>query len=404
MPYEASQTYLNEEVRLRGARPTVRATINPDSTPQIIPASSIISPGRISASIPTNFQGLQIGPHALMVDNRDASMIPSAAPGAANDIIKIEHGFIEAGGSTTWLPLFTGRINRISSVHAWKSQHNASIESSHIIQEKLQTKIGVPATDGARQPFMHGAYLVNAELEETIDPYLSTIIKTGTGDGVLVITGIENFSGDLDINFRIKAESTGEIGTATFKYSTDGGQTWDKTGIVSQNVTLPISLINQLKAYWVGGIGNDLVANDYWDFTAYAKVQKYIVPGFPFESISSVYNNAVEIFTGFAADPVTGIILLTGGSGRLRARVIKDTLSHPVDIIEDILTDVGLATYINALSFAAAKEATLTYAIGVRFENLTAARAIQLITQPCLYFFWIDFDQIYLYAYTGSLI
>ena len=403
MPYEAEQDYLTEAARLRGARPTVRAIINPDGTPQEIPANKIVAPGKINSSIPLNFQGLQIGPHALIVDNRDAALIPSAAPGAPDDIIRIEHSFIEADGSTSWLPLFTGRIHRIASNHSWKSPHNASIESLHVIREKLQTKIGVPASDGARQPFMHGAYLANAELEETIDPYLSTITKTGTGTGTLVIIGIEDFSGNLDINFRIKAESTGEIGAATFRFSTDGGQTWDKTGIVSQNVTLPVNLSNQLKAYWIGGIGNDLVANDYWDFTAYAKVQKYLIPGAPFTSISSVYNNAVEIFTGFTADITTGEILLTGNSGRLRARVIKDALSHPVDIIEDILTEVGLATYINALSFAAAKEATLPYNIGARFENLTAAKAIQLITQACLYFFWIDFDQIYLYAYTGSL-
>ena len=404
MPYDAGETYLTEEARLRGARPAVQVTINPDGTPQVISASEIINPGKINSSIPLNFQNLQISAHALLVNNRNGVFIPSAAPGAADDVIKIEQGFIDATGTTYWLPLYTGRINRISSAHAWKAPHNASIESLHIIQEKLQTKIGVPAADGTRQPFMHGAYLVNAELSETIDPYLSEIVKTGTGTGTLVIIGIENFSGDLNISFRIKAESTGEIGVATFKLSTDGGQTWDKTGIISQNVTLPINLTSQLKAYWIGGAGNDLVADDYWDFTAYAKVQKYIAPGFPFESISSVYNNAVEIFTGVTANETTGEILLTGNSGRLRARVIKDTLSHPVDIIEDILTDVGLAAYINALSFAAAKEATLTYALGVRFENLTAARAIHLVTQPCLYFFWIDFDQIYLYAYTGSLI
>lgn len=404
MPYEVNQDYLTEAARLRGAWPTVRGTINPDGTPQEIPANKIINPGKISTNIPVNFQGLQISPHALLVNNRDATLIPSAAPGAADDVIKIEQGFIKADNSTSWLPIFTGRIHRIASNHSWKVSHNASIESLHHVQEKLQTKIGVPASNGTRQPFMHGSYLANAELIETIDPYLSTITKTGTGTGTLVIIGIEDFTNNLDINFRIKAESTGEIGTATFKFSTDGGQTWDKTGIISQNITLPVNLSDNLKVYWIGSTGNDLVANDYWDFTAYAQVQKYLIPGAPFTSISSVYNNAVEIFTGFTVNLTTGEILFTGNSGRLRARIIKDALTHPVDIIEDILTEVGLAAYINALSFAAAKEATLPYNIGTRFENLTAAKAIQLITQACLFFFWIDFDQIYLYAYTGELV
>jgi hypothetical protein len=406
MPIPADQDYLTEEARLRGGRPTIRATVNPDGTPQVIEASEIINPGKLFSAIPRNFQSLQTASHVLAVNNRAAAFIPSATtcPGAAADEIKIEQGFKLADNSVSWLTLFTGRINRTHSPHAWKSAHNAIIESSSIIAEKLQTKIGTPASDGTRQPFMHGTYLANAELEETTDPAISEIVKTGTGTGTLQVLGVDDYSGNEDLNIRVKAESTGEIGTATFKWSLDGGQTWEKTGILSQNITLPVTLTNRIKVYWIAGTGNDLVANDYWDFTISAQVYKYVIPGFPFSSIPSVYNNAVEIFIGFTCSPTTGEILLTGSSGRLRARTIKDELTHPVDVIEDILTEVGLSTYINALSFAAAKEITLPYNIGTRFENVTAAKAIQLITQACLFFFWIDADEIYLYAYTGELI
>jgi hypothetical protein len=406
MPITTDQDYLDEEVRLRGANPTVRATINPDGGfPQEILANEIVHPGKLHFALSRNFQGLSANNHVLAVNNRNAAFIPSATtcPGGAEDLIKIEHGFILPDDSISWLTLFTGKINQVHSSHALKAPHNAIIESSNIIYEKLSTKIGTPATIGTRQPFMHGPYLANAELEETIDPYISTITKTGTGSGSLAVLGIENFSSNIDLNIRVKAESTGEIGTATIKISSDGGQTWDKTGIISQNVTTPITIANQLKIYFIGGLGNDIVADDYWDFTAYAKVHKYIIPGFPFTSIPSVYNNAVEIFTGFTANPTTGIILLTGNSGRLRARVVKDTIIHPVDVIRDILEEIGIDSYINELSFAAAKEDTLNYNIGTRFENITAAKAIQLITQSCLYFFWIDQNEIYLYAYTGNL-
>jgi hypothetical protein len=386
-----------------------------------ITASEIINSGKIFSAIPRNFQNLQPVNHALAVNNRSASFIPGAAPGGYDDRIHIDHGFILADSSVSWLRLYTGRIHRTRSPHAWGSPHNAIIESSSIIAEKLQTKIGAPATDGTRQPFMHGTYLANAELEKTSlstisNPYGtgrkfgtdknygSGITKTGTGTGTLGVLGVDDYSGNEDLNIRVKAETTGEIGAATFKWSSDGGQTWEKTGIMSQNITLPITLTNRIKVYWIAGTGNDLVANDYWDFTISAQVHKYVVPGFPFSSIPSVYNNAVEIFTGFTVTPATGEILLTGSSGRLRARAIKDELTHPVDVIEDILTEVGLSTYINALSFAAAKEVTLPYNIGTRFENVAAAKAIQLITQACLFFFWVDSDQIYLYAYTGSLI
>lgn len=55
-----------------------------------------------------------------------------------------------------------------------------------------------------------------------------------------------------------------------------------------------------------------------------------------------------------------------------------------MDIIEDILGEVGLSGYINRDSFDLARSDTLSYHIGVRFENLEAGRAIREIASRCL--------------------
>ena len=75
---------------------------------------------------------------------------------------------------------------------------------------------------------------------------------------------------------------------------------------------------------------------------------------------------------------------------------------HPVDIITDILEEVGLGPVIHWDSFALAKSLTPGYAFGVCFENLTAAQAIREIVRRCLYDLWIDFGEIKIRAYLGE--
>jgi hypothetical protein len=402
------EDYLSEVAKLRGARPGVRGVINHDSDfPREIPPDQIINPGKIFSAIPRLFQGLQMANHHLQVNNRGKDWNPgvSPCPKAADDKIRLYHGFKLADGHFSWFPLFTGFVTKTGdALHAWKKPHNALIESTSVILAGLQKKIGVPDNDGARRPFMHGPYLANAELLSTAQPSLSEITKTGSGSAMLCVLDIDKFTGKGNLNFRVQAQATGDIGVVTFKWSLDGGLTWEKTGLTTRDITEPAPLTEKLRIYWIGGDGYDFVNGDYWDFTAYAKENHLSIPGAPFEEITTLYLNGEELTTGFEKTPATGEVLLTDKSGRLKARVLKDYLTHPVDIIQDILAAVGLDGYINTLSFARAKDDSLSYTIGVRFENLTAAKAIQFITQNCLYFFWAEQDRIYLQAYTGSLI
>jgi hypothetical protein len=322
----AALAYLAEEAKLRSAEPQVRAIIiPPGGDPVEIPASKIIKAGSLSASIPGYFQvAEQIG-HQLTVDNRDGALNPGAPgcplqPGQWFDTqIQIDFGFKTVTG-TEWLNLYTGAIDNLNGLsHGWGKVHNAQIKSTSPIINGLKKKLGVPAPDGARSPFMAGTYLANAELEETIDPYLGTITKVGTGSATLTVLGADKFTGNTDIKFRLTLETAGEIGVATFKWSLDGGMSWEKEGIRTANILAPVTLSNGIKVFWSGG---NFATGDYWDFTVYAKVYKFTIPGAPFAAITNLYLNGEDLLTGYTADPATGIVNLTGTSeiGRASCR------------------------------------------------------------------------------------
>jgi hypothetical protein len=97
-----------------------------------------------------------------------------------------------------------------------------------------------------------------------------------------------------------------------------------------------------------------------------------------------------------------GRITVIGTSAQVSARVVKDGTTHPVDMVADILAEVGLEAVIHQDSFALAKSLTPEYAIGISFENFTAAQAIREIVRRCLYDLWIDFGEIKIRAYLGE--
>lgn len=103
-----------------------------------------------------------------------------------------------------------------------------------------------------------------------------------------------------------------------------------------------------------------------------------------------------------SADPATGTILVTGRNPSVEAQVTKDPTTHPVDILGDILAEVGLSQAVDQDAFALAKSLTPEYAIGVCFENVTAAQAVREIVRRCLYDLWVDFGEIKIRAYLGE--
>jgi len=93
---------------------------------------------------------------------------------------------------------------------------------------------------------------------------LHNLTKIGSGSATLVLLG--DYAQPEQRRFVVQMESTGEVGTATFRWSRDGGLTWEAGGLTSGDRQHPVILENELAVAWENGDGTDLVAGDYWMF------------------------------------------------------------------------------------------------------------------------------------------
>jgi hypothetical protein len=371
------------------------------------PESEILDPGGVRVELARDFGGLKSQDHVLVMDNRRAQWVNGASDFYLTGVdwiqkqVALYHGWELPGGKVQWQLVHQGVIGSLNGMaHGWQEPHQARLESSDWLAARLKKVLGAPSPLGEKRPFMRGPYLARAELAETTEAAVSEPVKNGSGSAVLKLLG--TYRGEYPQDYLVKAETTGEVGAATFRWSLNQGQSWKETGLKTAGAQDPVELEEGLAVYWESGASTDLVAGDLWTFTAQPPVYHYQVPGAPFEAITQVYLNGEATEDRVTAAAATGEILVTGRSVQVEARVVKDGTTHPVDIITDILSEVGLSQAIHQDAFALAKSLTPGYAIGVRFENLTAAQALWEILRRCLYDLWTDFGQIKIRAYLGE--
>jgi len=374
----------------------------------LLPESEIINPGDLNVELALDFGDLRTGSNRLVMDNRSRQWVPGGGNFYLRAIpwykkyLKLYHGFELPDGTVEWQLVYIGQLDKISEMsHAWDEAHLAHLETVDFVRQMLEHKIGAPDPDGAKKPFMRGYFRAKAESTGTTEAACE-VTKTGSGVAALHVVDEEKYSGNEDRDYLVQAETTGEIGTATFKWSKDGGQTWEKTGLTTVGIGSPVQLENGLEIYWESAPGTDIVAGDQWLIYASAKVMHYRIAGAPFQAITSVWVQDDDTRQGVVYSTETGEIQVKGGAGNVEARVVKDDTTHPVDIIEDILAEVGLADYLNRDAFTLARSDTLFYHIGICFENLEAGRAIREIVSRCLYDFWVDCGEVKIRAYMGE--
>ncbi|MDP3181588.1 MAG: hypothetical protein Q8M54_02080 [Desulfobaccales bacterium] len=372
-----------------------------------LPEGEIMDPGGVRVELARDFGGLKSQAHILVMDNRRGQWLNGAAGFYLQGLdwlqkqVALYHGWELPGGKVQWQLVHQGVIESLNGMaHGWQEPHRARLESSEWLANRLKKVLGAPSPQGEKRPFMRGPYLARVELAETTEASVSDPVKTGSGSAVLKLLG--TYRGEYPQDYLVKAETTGEVGAATFRWSINLGQSWKETGLVTAGAEDPVELEEGLSVYWESGPSTDLVAGDQWTFTAQPPVYHYQVPGAPFEAITQVYLNGEETGDRVAAAAATGEILITGRSAQVEARVVKDGTTHPVDIITDILSEVGLSQTIHQDSFALAKSLTPQYAIGVCFENVLAAQALREILRRCLYDLWTDFGEIKIRAYLGE--
>jgi hypothetical protein len=372
-----------------------------------LPEDEILDPGAVGVDLARDFSELRAGDHTLLLDNRRGQWLAGGEnfyllglPWRQKQVA-LYHGWELPHGLVEWQLVYQGELERLAGMaHGWQEEHRMRLESRDRVAARLQTRLGAPSAQGERSPFMRGPYRAKAELTETIAAQVGEPVKNGSGSAVLKVMG--TYRGEFDQGYLLYLENSGEVGGTTFSWSTNNGQSWRETGQATAGAGDPVELEAGLAVYWESGSGTDLVAGDYWTFTAQAPVYRYQVYGAPFAAISEVYLNGEESQDRVAADLETGLITVTGRSAQVEARVVKDATTHPVDIITDILAAVGLSEAIQQDSFDLAKSLTSNYAIGVCFENVIATQALREILKRCLYDFWVDFGEIKIKAYLGE--
>jgi hypothetical protein len=372
-----------------------------------IPEQDILDAGEVRTALSRDFSEHRGGGHTLVLDNREGQWLPKSKAFPFLGLpwerkrLDLYHGWELPDGSVEWLLLYRGVVESLSGMaHGWQERHRVNLESRDWIAHHLKKRIGAPDVGGERKPFMRGTYRGRGELADITSAQVGAITKSGSGSAVVQTLG--TYRGRLNQGYLIQAEIAGEVGAATFRWSTNQGQSWRETGIVTAGAENPVELEEGLSVYWESGIGTDFAAGDRFTFSAQAAVYRYQVFGAPFVKITSVYLNGEETWEGVAADAATGEILVTGHSAAVEARVVKDATTHPLDIVVDILTEVGLAEAMDRDSFDLAKSLTPDYGIGACFENMTAAQAIRDIIQRTLYDLWVDFGEIKIRAYVGE--
>lgn len=372
-----------------------------------LPESEIIEPGRVKLDLARDFSELRAGDHVLVMDNRLGQWLNRAesfflqGEDWTQKQVALYHGWELPAGGVEWQLVYQGVLQRLSGLaHGWQPRHRVQLESQDWVAATLKKVIGAPSAAGNRQPFMRGAYRARGELLQTVPTVLSEPVKTGSGSAALMLLG--TYRGQYSQDYFLEVESGGEVESATFRWSINGGQSWQQTGRKTAGADNPVTLEQGLSVYWESGSGADLVAGDSWSFTATPTVYQYQVYGAPFTAITAVYLNGEETTDRVVAEAATGLVQVTGRSAQVKAQVVKDNTTHPVDIIADILAEVALNQAIHQDAFALAKSLTPEYSIGVRFENLTAAQALREIVKRCLFDLWVDSGEIKLRAYLGE--
>jgi hypothetical protein len=372
-----------------------------------IPESEVINPGAVKVDLARDFSGLRSSSHILGLDNREAQWLPGGANFSflglprEEKYLALYHGFELPNGQVEWVLLYQGTLTRLGNMtDGWQGTHRVELETQDWLAYCLNRRVGAPTPEGERHPFMRGFYRGRGELLEVTAAEVSTVSKSGSGSAHLQVLG--DYRGDADTSYLLQIEATNEVGTATFRWSINNGQSWEKNGLTCGGAENPVTLSEGLAVFWQPGIGTDLVAGDNYNFTAKAPVYHYRLAGAPFEAITAIYLNDEAVWEGVSADPETGDILVTGKSAQVSARVVKDGTTHPVDIMLDVLSAVGLEEAVNQESFDLAKSLTPEYAVGVCFENIPASQALREILQRSLYDLWVDFGEIKLRAYLGE--
>jgi hypothetical protein len=107
----------------------------------------------------------------------------------------------------------------------------------------------------------------NITASTTATGIISSALKIGTGSATMTLSGVYTGSTDLEYVIEIDDVSAGtEVGQAKYKWSDDGGTTWDGTGVTTSAVATLLN--NGISIAHITAAGADFVLADKWYFKA----------------------------------------------------------------------------------------------------------------------------------------
>jgi hypothetical protein len=90
-------------------------------------------------------------------------------------------------------------------------------------------------------------------------------------------------------------------------------------------------------------------------------------------------------------------------SGEVMIMARKNDITHPADVMEELLTNQGLEDRVDAASFAAAKSDTPDYLVRCYFEDTDLESALSEIAGKAALYCWEEAGSLFLKAYTGAV-
>jgi hypothetical protein len=217
--------------------------------------------------------------------------------------------------------------------------------------------------------------------------------KQGAGSANAILGG--TYTGIVPRDYYILIESTGEIGSATFSWSDNGGVTFNATGVATS--TSPVVLNNGVTIRWTQGSGNDVVLGDTWRFKAYLQYGANSTPGATPSSNSKILDRERDTewrSTGVSSESLTFNL---GTAQQPQALVILD---HNLTGSASILLQGSSNNFSSvAISYAIPwNSGRILYFLGMPLQTLQYWRIV--FSDPSNLYGYLAVSEVFLGEYT----
>src|SRR3990172_7246408 len=223
-------------------------------------------------------------------------------------VFNVSTGFMESSYYGSWTPwMFMGRTPTHGDVPVWDAS----------------AYFWTPGP--SNQPLLTSVRIYNDDVNVLdVKRVYKDLAKTGAGTGTMIAVGVHTHSG-ANVNYRVEIDSVGTLTEqdATFRWSDDGGATWDASAIPvasgsasGNKVLVPVALQNAVEVLFTAGT---YVNADRWDFVAISTANQIsLILANTRDDVLEPRNVSISA-TGDIAGNFTSVLTYTGPGADLSA-------------------------------------------------------------------------------------